>query len=621
MLKTLPDIIIAIAVFAGLLLLGAYVSAVFPAAYIVPMMLVLLVTAPLLAGAWFSAAYVLLPQTGPRVVLLPLLACWLHLPGWFIAEVGAFRNALGVHKYVLLAVWAGTLLIAAALLLRALWRGATLSARRKAALAAAIALLAYLGAFPAIILHDVHGDEPYYLWMCASVLADGDLDLTNNVPPALHHLLEAVPQADGSIRHHAGYFPTYCALLLPGYALAGNTGAVFLQLLLATVLAWQFWKLCTAVFAEHGAACFSWLCGALCAPAATFATHIYPELFAALLTVIALRLLLREKVPVAAVALCLGTLPWLHARYAYLALALLLAALWRLRTRKIAAAALVTGVGVLGLAMLGYRRLLSAPGHRGGEATLFPELFPSQVLRFFLDQEYGLWFIAPIFLLLPLAVYVALRRVRALSFAGGVSLLVVAGFSFFHGWFGIWGVGAVSGRYLAPVAPFLALLTGFLWQQFAPRGRTLLTLLLGVSLLLYLAGAIAPVFRYERADGRNRLVQTVAPQAVGYLPSLVRVGTHFSLPLDGKAYAWLAAVLLLNVVAARALTQPSPAATRRPFPEGKEKHETAPASIPAGEEKHGTAAAHTPAGEGRHGTAAASLPEGEGKQNSGKMHE
>lgn len=550
MRKELTDIIIAIAVVAGLLLLGAYVSVVFPAAYIVPMMLVLLVTAPLLAGAWFGVAHVLLAQAGPRVVLLPLLACWLHLPGWFFTEAGTFRNALGVHKYVLLAVWAGTLLTAAVLLLRALWRGATLSARRQAALASAVALLAYLVAFPAIILHDVHGDEPYYLWMCGSMLADGDLDLTNNVSPALHHLLERVPQTDGSVHHHAGYFPTYCMLLLPGYALAGNTGAVFLQLLLAIVLAWQFWKLCRVVFTEHDTACFVWLCGALCAPVATFATHIYPELFAALLAVVALRLLLRENVPVLTVVLCLGALPWLHARYAYLALALLLAALWRLRTRKSAVAALVTGVGGLGLAMLGYRRLLSAPGHRGGESTLFPELFPSQVLRFFLDQEYGLWFIAPVFLLLPLALSVVLRRGRALPLAFGTPLLVLACFCLFHGWFGIWGVGAVSGRYLAPVAPLLALLLGCLWQALTRNGRLLLGLLLGMSLLLYLAGAIAPVFRYERADGRNRLVQTVAPGAVDYLPSLVRVGTHFSLPLDAKAYAWLGGILLLNAGAA-----------------------------------------------------------------------
>jgi len=171
--------------------------------------------------------------------------------------------------------------------------------------------------------------------------------------------------------------------------------------------------------------------------------------------------------------------------------------------------------------------------------------YPSQILRFFLDQEYGLWFIAPVFLLLPAALVTAWRSPQPLARA---ALLLLALFCLFHGVFGIWGVGSVSGRYLTPLMPALAVLMGTLWAAAGPDGRRLLAMLLLASVALTALYAWAPVFRFERADGQNMLLAKLAAALPTCCPSLVSVGTHYSLPLDATAYAWLLLVLAANAV-------------------------------------------------------------------------
>lgn len=504
--------------------------------------------------AWSPLLRRLVDTPTPAERFAPLWAGWLALPGMALLgrHSGQWKNALGIHKYVLLAIWAGVLMSAASVLIRRLWREPEAEvSRRQLWRVAVAALLVSLIAVPAIRLHEVHGDEPYYLWMTASILADFDLDLTNNVPASLHNRLVQYPGRHGAPdRHYSGYFPTYSLILLPGYLPAGATGAVLIQVLIATLLSVQVFSLMVACFGPGRVALWGWLVALGTAPGFTFATQLYPELLAALLVVIALRRLAGGQ-PAGTTALGLGMLPWLHPRYIYLAAVvglLMVGREWRTRRTVRVPLAILLGLTTTAFA---YRFFLTPPGLHGGESTFFPRLFFSQMVRFFLDQEYGLWFLSPLALLLPLA---WVRGARAgitgdRRYLGPAALLLVA-FCLFHGLFGFWGIGSVSGRYLAPLAPVLALLMAGLYARAGRRGRPLLTALLLLSILLALVQALAPVFRFERADGRNLLLALLPGQWTAYCPSLVRVGTHFSLPLDGLAWAWLILVLLLNGVGA-----------------------------------------------------------------------
>ena len=69
----------------------------------------------------------------------------------------------------------------------------------------------------------LYGDEPFHLAVMESVLDDGDIDLGNNLDLEAHPQ-EAVFDKNGDLLHS----PVLGALLLPGFAAAGRTGALLL---------------------------------------------------------------------------------------------------------------------------------------------------------------------------------------------------------------------------------------------------------------------------------------------------------------------------------------------------------------------------------------------------------
>ncbi|HNW93796.1 MAG TPA: hypothetical protein PKM88_12880, partial [bacterium] len=289
--------------------------------------------------------------------MMPLAAGWLALAGSFVRSGSVqFRNPLGAHKYVLLAVW--IVGVGAAAVSWALTLKRETVARRGLA-AAVAALLCSMAAFPAIRLHDVHGDEPYYLWMTKSVVADGDLDLTNNVAPWLYERLEVFPRAAGRSELHSGYLPAYALLLVPGHALAGDGGAIATQMAISALLAAELYLLLTAAFGSANG-WRAWVTVAATAPLATLAVHIYPETTAALLVTVTLRRLWQTPAagPVAT-AVLIGALVWLHPRYAYLACGLAVMLLWRERAQWRRAAGALLALALLAAGAWLHRRGLT----------------------------------------------------------------------------------------------------------------------------------------------------------------------------------------------------------------------------------------------------------------------
>lgn len=504
-----------------------------------------------------------LPLVLPAVAPLGLL---------FVSRDVTFVNSFGPHKYVLLAMWVLFATGAAAALLAAVLRRLAPGAEAGMLLFAA-ALLIYGAALPAVRLHEVHGDEPYYLWMTASIIADGDIDLSNNVAVNLHERLTRYPHADGGISHYAGYLPTYSMLLLPGFLAGGISGALLSQVLLAALLAVQLFRLLTAAYPGSPGRFPALIAAAFTPPLLTLTTHCYPEIAAAFLLTVALRLLLApglQRGNIVMVGGIAALLPWLHERYVYLAAALLLVLV--LRGRRAWRWMLAVGAGVVlsGMALRGFRAMFIPPGFVPGGLWLAPGQFVSQVLRYYIDQEYGLLFLSPVYLLLPLAVILAARSRRLPELLG---LTVLAAFAAFHGLFRIWGAGSVGGRYLAPMVPALALL---LVPVFARQGRwfrgityALLAGSLGLSMLV----SIAPVFRFEQVNGINRWLGTMLgiEPAIRWFPSLVQPYSHFTLPLDALDCWWLTA--LLPVTAGLALL--SSAKEERSEPAAEDERETA----------------------------------------------
>jgi hypothetical protein len=191
----------------------------------------------------------------------------------------------------------------------------------------ALALTAYVVVF-FVIRPDVTGDEPHYLLVAQSIAYDGDVELTNdyasrdrtlrvlNFFPLGPHLHAADYKGTGELRplHGVGL----SALLAPAVALGGLTGARLLMVLVAALLADQLYRLLRELRFRARYRIFAWVAVAFCLPVLVFSSQFYPELPAALLVVVLLRIMVARAASPRALALgglAAAALVWLHVRY------------------------------------------------------------------------------------------------------------------------------------------------------------------------------------------------------------------------------------------------------------------------------------------------------------------
>ena len=227
---------------------------------------------------------------------------------------------------------------------------------RTAALAAAGFLLFYslvgLGVFAE--LPQPEGDEPHYLMIAYSLLADGDVELTNNYyetgdylrwhdyqgdPVGYAHTKRGARRGEQYSMHSAG-LPAYLApFMAVGLKVGGSAGihaAVRLGMTIpaAALIAMLFLALRRRLKLTRAAALGTTVLAGLTCPLLFFSYHVFTEIPAALCCLFAFYHLWSDKRPgrLAAIfcgALLWGALPWLGPKY--LALAAPLVVLWIVR--------------------------------------------------------------------------------------------------------------------------------------------------------------------------------------------------------------------------------------------------------------------------------------------------
>ncbi len=261
------------------------------------------------------------------------------------------------------------------------------------------------------------GDEPHYLIIAASVLRDGDLDVTNNYEEDAR-----TAEIYGPVEPHATagrptHAPGLGILLAVPFALGGPLAARLALCLFAALLAWAVWRgLRDALPAGEARLAAA---GLLATPAVLFgASRIYPDLaggVAATALAVWLWTTPRSARSLAGWStywLCTGLLWWLHVKFLAPAAILAAAGAWQIRREReagaagpplaahLAAASLVL-VGPLALGWWHVAAFGSVLGPRAiGWELSSPWLQRAQVfLGLHLDQGQGMFLQQP--LLLP----------------------------------------------------------------------------------------------------------------------------------------------------------------------------------------------------------------------------
>ena len=450
------------------------------------------------------------------------------------------------------------------------WRG------RTAVFVASFALYSALGVHSYYRL-GLGGDEPHYLIITQSLLADRDLKIENNhrnegyrtfFPGELRpdYLRRGV---DGEI--YSIHAPGLSVLLLPAFAALGGVGAVVTMALLSALAAVAIFEV-TVILSSVTVAWLTWLVVCLTVPFVPHAWSLYPEMVGASVVAWAMKWgmatsrsgdrawLWRGAV--------LSSLPWLHTKFSVLLACVVAFLVWQLRMKWRAAATLLVPIALSGLAWLGFFYWLygtidpQAPYGAYTARFVRTENIPRSLLGLAFDQKFGLLVYAPIYAVAAWGLGPLLRdeRWRATAIVCLVTAIVYTSSSArLYMW---WGGSSAPARFLVPIVPILApmIATGLT----RARGRAAVTLWTAcavVSVMIGLGATIRPADRmlYSAPHGVAQLfdwLQGAAPLTAAW-PTFTQedwlAPARALLPwLLAVLLSWLIGIACASVTRARA---------------------------------------------------------------------
>jgi hypothetical protein len=339
------------------------------------------------------------------------------------------------------------------------------------------------------------GDEPHYLVITQSLLHDRDLNVENNYAQGDYREYYGGPLSpDFRVRGRHGelysiHAPGIPALVLPAYAIGGYHAVVAFLILISAGGCALAWWLAWRATNSRSAAWFGWAVVAFAAPFLLESFTVYPDGPGAAIVLTAFWALRRidagEMLNARALALhgaALAALPWMHTRFALLAILLGLLIVLRLLTTgrpsripAFLAVPILSAVGWVAAAYAMYGTLNPAAAY-GGQSDTALAFLPNGIGGLLFDQGFGLIATAPA-LAIALA---ALPRTRRFMFEWG---LVAVVYATAVGSYAMWWAGTSGpARFLVPLILPLALPAAVAWQRVTSRGaRVAMTMALAVT--------------------------------------------------------------------------------------------------------------------------------------------
>jgi hypothetical protein len=340
--------------------------------------------------------------------------------------------------------------------------------------------------------YSASGDEPHYLMMTQSIVADGDLDLANNyanndgrlfghdgLPIGLH----AIPSRTGHIRsiHDVGL----AVALVPMYVAAQQLARVPDDATLARfrmdrgLLTYSIVSVCLIAVTVAGlallgtglsqrigqpAAAMLVTAIGLSPPILSHSFLVFPEVAGLLVTCVVVWFVLERPSPrdagtLALIALMVGSLPWTHHKFLVYAPGLLLLVAYErwplIRDLPRAVQGFVVALFLAPQIVL-HSWTWHEWGTLGGALTtggvpFSLEMFTTGIAGLWVDRESGLLAYAPLFWILPACACLTFRRTW--PFFAAVLLIYVPAAAFAIGW---WAGFSPAARYLVPIIPLCA---------------------------------------------------------------------------------------------------------------------------------------------------------------------
>jgi hypothetical protein len=371
------------------------------------------------------------------------------------------------------------------------------------------------------------GDEPHYLIISQSLIADGDLKIEDNHQRREYRAFwggDLRPDymkrgVDGQI--YSIHAPGLPLLLLPAYAAAGYLGTVLFLAVLAALTALAIFDLAHAI-AGSAAAVATWAAVGLTVPFVPHAWLIFPEMPGALIVAWSALWLWQpaDQRPRTWFwrGVALASLPWLHTKFVIFLAILGAALLWRARARPRLMVALFCPVVVSLAGWLSFFYVFYGSLNPEAPYGDYPAIYvlakniPRGLLGLLFDQKFGLLFYSPIYWLAIGGCWLMLMRSDT-RFLGATLLLATAvhvgSTTRLYMW---WGGTSAPARFLVPILPCLAPMIALAMNAVRSRvGKTVVGVCLASSLVVAAAGAGWPgrLLLFSDSRGYARLLETI----------------------------------------------------------------------------------------------------------------
>jgi hypothetical protein len=374
------------------------------------------------------------------------------------------------------------------------------------------------------------GDEPHYLIITQSLLADRDLDIANNHAQRDYRSFFSGTLRPDFLRRglhdeiYSIHAPGLPALLLPAYAVGGALAAVVIMALLGALAALAMFDAASSA-AGPPAATVAWLATAFTIPFVPHAWLIYPEIAGALIVAWAVRRWWSSPTTEARTALygaALAVLPWLHTKFVIFLALFALVEVVRLWPRIRRLIAFVTPIAVSGVAWLySFYRMYGvvdpeAPYGSYTSTFVLARNIPRGALGLLFDQKFGLLVYAPVYVLALAGLWLMLRDRTLRTFALvtlTTALVFFVSSTRLYMW---WGGASAPARFLVPIVPLVAPAIAIAVARFRSElGRAVVVSAIALSLAIAAIGVGSPreAFLYSNPHGVAELARAVQGSA------------------------------------------------------------------------------------------------------------
>ncbi len=390
--------------------------------------------------------------------------------------------------------------------------------RPGAVFAGALTLVAALLTFWSVQPRLPGGDEPAYLVITQSLLADRDLRIENN-----HAQRDYAAYFGGNLRPdfiqrgrdgqiYSIHAPGASAVVLPAFALFGYNGAVATIALLAALTGSLIWAIGLMATGDRTAAWIAWAAVTLSTTFLIQSVTIFPDGPGALVVAAGTWLLLAMRLApdritttrIVIVSAMFAAMPWLHTRFSVLAAGFGALIAWQIvtdasrpmpqRLRRAIAFGVVPAVSA-GLWFLFFQLIYGTPNPSapyGPDPGTRLAYVPGGLLGLAFDQRFGLLIASPALALAAFGLFLPSRKdvslVRAVGVARLTALVAVAYAAATATYWMWWGGQPVTpARFLAAALPVLAAPLAIAWARSSSVMRVWTALLLALSLAMTVA--------------------------------------------------------------------------------------------------------------------------------------